>query len=68
VLVFSQLPVDASLSAVRTHYLCSVEDFGHVITLLSCGTDFGIHNVVACVYSFGFAFKTGCDKVVPELC
>jgi hypothetical protein len=38
-----------TLSAARTRYLCFVYDFGHVITLYSCGTDFGIHNVVVCV-------------------
>jgi hypothetical protein len=27
----------------------SFKDFGFVIILYSCGTDFGIHNVVACV-------------------
>jgi hypothetical protein len=47
--VFSQLPVEASLSAVRTRYLCSFKTFGHVITLYSCGTDFGICNVITCV-------------------
>ena len=40
-------------------------------------TVFGIHLVVACmeldpgihvIYAFSFAFKTGCDKVVPEPC
>jgi hypothetical protein len=49
VCVFSQLLVEASLSAARTRYLCSFKTFGHVITLYSCGTDFGIHNVITCV-------------------
>jgi hypothetical protein len=41
--------LEASLSNARTRYLCFAYDFGHVITLYSCGTDFGIHNVIACV-------------------
>jgi hypothetical protein len=45
--VFSQLPVEASLSAARTRYFCFVQEFGHVITPYSCGTDFSIHNVIA---------------------
>jgi hypothetical protein len=47
--VCSQLPVEASLSAGRTRYLCLFKTFGHVITLSLCGTDFGIHNVIRCV-------------------
>jgi hypothetical protein len=47
--VFSQLLVEASLFATRTRYLCLIKTFGHVITLYSCGTDFGIHNVITCV-------------------
>jgi hypothetical protein len=46
VLVFSQLHVEASLSTSRTYYLCPLKTFGHVITLYSCGTDFGIHNFI----------------------
>jgi hypothetical protein len=38
-----------TLFAARTRYLCSVYDFGLVITLYSCGSDFCIHNAVACV-------------------
>jgi uncharacterized membrane protein len=49
VCVFSQLPVEASLFAARTHYLYSIKTFGHVITLYLCGIDFGIHNVITCV-------------------
>jgi hypothetical protein len=37
------------LSAAITRYLCFYLEFGHVITLYLCGTDFGIHNVVVCV-------------------
>jgi hypothetical protein len=69
--------VEASLlSAARTRYLCSFKTFGHVITLYSCGTNFGILRVITCVvdpsahviYAFGFAYKTGCDKVVSDPC
>jgi hypothetical protein len=34
VCVFSQLPIETSLSVARTSYLCFVKDFGHVITLI----------------------------------
>jgi hypothetical protein len=30
-------------------FAVSVLHYGHVITLYSCGTDFGIHNVIECV-------------------
>ena len=62
-------------------YLFSYETFGHVIILILClrfGTVFWYtQSRYMCVnfdpdahviYASGFAFETGCDKVVPEPC
>jgi hypothetical protein len=46
--VFSQLPVEA-FYPLREFVIYVSFKTGHVITLYSCGTDFGIHNVIACV-------------------
>jgi hypothetical protein len=43
--VFSQLPVEAFLSAARTRLFKFRLRLWFVITLYSYGTDFGIHNV-----------------------
>ena len=73
--------MDASFLLLVTRCACANKDIrscNNDNTLsLGFGTVFGIHLVVACMeldpgihvtYAFSFVLKTGCDRVVSELC
>jgi hypothetical protein len=70
-----------SFSLLATRSCISLKTFGHVIKLIYCTFDMycllvitmSMHvcklNPSAHVFNaLGFAFKSGCDKVVPEPC